>query len=235
MLVPDYDASDAPPVTEQIASSYEDVAEDAPWKDIVSDLRPDALHAIGPTKFIRTGPLQPNLDIKTYDAGNLFLCTIDGTAVSWGKLWVEYDVTLMTPQLNPAGFTATEAMHIVGNTPTSAAILGAAPVIQAGSTPIVTINGPQLVFQEDGKFLVVLNTTTNTSATETTPPTLSAGASFSMIFNVAAPSQGGSSQTNMIQQMVVNVLQGTILQFSNTLVGGQLADCYISRLPASIV
>jgi len=61
------------------------------------------MHPIGPKKFVRTAGLAANLDVKTYDAGTLFVGTIDGTAVNWGKLWVEYDITLYTPQLQPQG------------------------------------------------------------------------------------------------------------------------------------
>jgi len=105
MLVPDYNAADPPPTSEQMASSYEDVAEDAPWKDIVCSLSSKAM-SVREHLFTRTGPLGSNLDIKTYDVGNLHVCTIDGTAVNWGKLWVEYDVDFFVPQLPSNPFVA---------------------------------------------------------------------------------------------------------------------------------
>jgi hypothetical protein len=85
MMVPDYDAADVAPVSEQIASAYKDVVEDAPWKNICCDLPQASLNALGPTKFIRIGALSANEDIKTYDSGNLFVFTTDGAAVSWGS------------------------------------------------------------------------------------------------------------------------------------------------------
>lgn len=104
LLVPDYDAADTAPLTEQIASSYRDVVEEVPWVEEFSCvLDPAAMAEPANRKYIRTGPLASNLDVKTYDAGNLFLCTVDGTAVNWGKLWVEYDVELFVPQLPPSG------------------------------------------------------------------------------------------------------------------------------------
>lgn len=103
ILAHDPDSSDAAPATELVMTTYESVAEDAPWKDICLVLRALSMHDIGPRKFVRTGVLAANQDIKLYDSGNLFVGTVDGTAVPWGKLWVEYDVDLYTPQLPPSG------------------------------------------------------------------------------------------------------------------------------------
>ncbi len=129
LLFPDYDAADAAPATEQVASTYEDIAEDAPWKDICCEFRRSALDALGPKRFIRSGALPANQDIKTYDVGNLFVATVDGSAVSWGKLWVEYDVELMTPQLPPSGANSASATLIAGGgSVASATPFGAAPV-----------------------------------------------------------------------------------------------------------
>ncbi len=234
LMVPDYDAADSAPLSEQIASSYEDVAEDAPWKDICCLLRPSALHALGPTKFIRTGALSANLDVKTYDAGNFFMCTIDGTAASWGKLWVEYDVTLYTPQLNPAGSGVISAQHIIGATPTSASLLGT-QTLQAGSSAIATVAGEIVTFSQAGKFSVTLLTIAGTSVTITGQPALSAGATFGSIDGSAAPAGAGSTTTACMQTMIVNVVVGSTLTFNNTVVAGTSADLLISQLPANLV
>jgi hypothetical protein len=104
MLVPDYDAADVAPATEQIASAYRDVEEEVPWvEEFCCDLDPQAMHPDGNRKYVRTGPLPANSDIKLNDVANLFVCTTDGTAVNWGKLWVEYECEFFVPQLPPAG------------------------------------------------------------------------------------------------------------------------------------
>jgi hypothetical protein len=100
ILAVDYDAADAAPVSEQIASAYFGTQEDAPWKDICLNFDPRELAGV---RYIRPGALAPNLDVKTYDVGTAFVCTTDGTAVNWGKVWLEYDVTLYNPQLPPGG------------------------------------------------------------------------------------------------------------------------------------
>jgi len=100
LMAPDYDASDAQPLSEQILSNYAEIVEDAPWKDICCILRPAGMHALGPKKFVRNG-LVPGQDLKTTDVGTFVLATVDGSAVNWGKVWVEYDVEFFAPQLNP--------------------------------------------------------------------------------------------------------------------------------------
>jgi len=96
LLAPDYDAADAAPATETIAASYNGAVEDAVWKDTCCELDPKLFREL----FIRTTTLAANLDIKTYDTATFFMCTTDATAASpIGKLWVEYDVELINPQL----------------------------------------------------------------------------------------------------------------------------------------
>jgi hypothetical protein len=132
-LIPDYDAADPAPVSEIAASSYCGVEEDVPWKEIVleMDMRRSS------EKFIRFGPLLANLDIKTYDLANVFVGTTDGTGVSWGKLWAEYDVTLINPQQN----LAIAGVGIVdnGGITSATAPLGASPTVINGSN-IVSVS-----------------------------------------------------------------------------------------------
>jgi len=131
IMAHDPDASDAAPVSEQIMTTYEAVQEDAPWKDICLPVRTSAMHDLGPRKFIRTSGLSANQDIKLYDSGNLYVGTVDGTAVSWGKLWIEYEVDLFTPQLPPAG-----AVAGVGTISNSAGT-GAVTALLYGTTPTI--------------------------------------------------------------------------------------------------
>jgi len=227
--VPDYDAADSAPLSEQVASAYEDVAEDAPWKDIDCICRPAAMHAMGPTKFVRSLPLSANQDIKTYDAGNFFLCTLDGTAVPWGKLWVEYDVTLMTPQLPSGGGGLLASQHIDAAAPTTAAFLGGA-VVAAGSTELVRVAGNVLTFTKAGKYLLSYIVGVVTSATQTVAPVISADGSFETYLTIPGPAAVGSSTPTMNIAAVVNAVIGTTVTFNNTLVGAGAADLWVSQL-----
>jgi hypothetical protein len=166
MLTPDYDAADAAPVSESIASSYQDCEEDAPWKDITCNLPQRSLMGDMKEKTIRTGALQPNQDIKTYDAGNMFVCTVDGTAVGWGKLWVEYDITLFHPQVPAGGFQASGTLTANSNI-TSTAFFGqladqdaTGPLNLSGVGVNVVVANPQIGQEIAATFMVVGTTIT---------------------------------------------------------------------------
>jgi len=158
LLAPDYDAADGSPQNEQVASSYMSTEEDAPWKDIVCVLDEKSLAAGVSKKFVRTQSILPaNLDVKTYDSGNMWVCTTDGSAVSWGKLWVEYDVTFYTPQLPSAGavFMAGGAIQ-GGGTITPAAPLGTAPIITVQAQGIAILGNNAIEFLNTGQYLFTL-------------------------------------------------------------------------------
>jgi hypothetical protein len=147
VIVPDYNPADAAPSNEVIASSYEDVQEDVPWKDQCCVLRPLAMHGIGTKKLIRSGPLAANLDINQYDSGNLWVFSVDSAAAAiWGKLWVEYEVEFMTPQLLPGGVELNSVSTITTTAATTAApltggiLLGTGPIASFTAAGVVTLS-----------------------------------------------------------------------------------------------
>ncbi len=131
MLIPDYDAADGAPGSEQIASSFEDVAEDSPWKDIVCSMKPNAMDTIGPRHFVRTAAVPSGQDVKLSDVGNLFVASVGGTGGSQiGKLWAEYDITFHTPQLPQDGSLQVMAeIHSGGASIAAATPFGTVPVL----------------------------------------------------------------------------------------------------------
>jgi len=149
MMAPDYDAADQAPLSEVAASAYDDTVEDAPWKDSCCVLPGSKLMGDMKERYVRGGQLAANLDIKTYDCGNLFACTVDGTAVIWGKLWVEYDVTLITPHVPPGGFQSTGTLTdggggLVTGKPFGNAPLSTGTIGLTANTNIVTITNVQI-------------------------------------------------------------------------------------------
>jgi hypothetical protein len=129
ILSPDYDAADPAPTTEIDASSYYGTKDDAPWKEIVMDFNMSRNVNTTPL-FIRSGPLAANLDIKTYDFANLHICTVDGTAVSWGKVFLEYEVELINPHVS------TELPNSGGSAQQGGG--GVLPSLPFGNIPVVT-------------------------------------------------------------------------------------------------
>ncbi len=173
MLAPDYDAADAAPASEVAASAYEDTQEDAPWKDIRCELRGSELMGDMKERFVRIGALAANQDIKMYDCGNLFACTVDGTNVSWGKLWVEYDVTLITPHVPPGGFQAAGTLQAAGGSAAAATPFGAVPnatgpvQLSGAATKVLSISNVQV-----GQEIAVTTTVSGSVITGLTFDTL---------------------------------------------------------------
>lgn len=233
-MIPDYDAADSAPTTEMAASSYSEVVEDAPWKDLCCDLRPSSLHALGPRKYTRTAALAANLDIKTYDAGTFFLATTDGSSVPWGKLWVEYDVTFFTPQVPNATVTSLSAvLHATSTTPTSSNILPSSTVVSG--TLGVSVIGSVIVFPSAGVYSVSY-TGTGSNVNSSTPIT-SAGASFDSSFNNGSGwSETGSGTAVSTVLAIVNCSgPGGKLTLAETYTAGSYAELLVVLLPPSAV
>jgi len=177
MLVPDYDAADAAPVDEATASSYQEAIEDAPWRDITCGLRKLSMNGGRTRHFVRQGSLAANLDIKTYDVAKFFVLTTDGTAVPWGKLWVEYDVTFHIPQL-PSSGNGPFGGQIVssGSSETAANPFGTSANTdsQAKGIAINSASPATITIDNIGTYLVVMEFV-GTVITAVGAPTLGAG------------------------------------------------------------
>lgn len=229
-ICPDYDASDAAPVDEFSESSYKDLCEDAPWKTIRCVMPGSRLHPNG-KKFIRYGAVA-NTDVKTYDAGNLFITTTDGTAVAWSKVWVHYDVTLYTPQLPPGGMvTLSNMLHLTGTTPTTANSFPNQTVGVGSNAGIATvpITGEIITFNVPGRYLVVYSAAATTSVTITGAPAVSASGKLVTTYGFGTGEAGvGSGTIASIQTVVLDAVAGTTLTFDNTFVLGTFWELTIT-------
>lgn len=99
MMACDYDANDAGPNTKTVMMAYKNAQRSAPWSrcENVSDVQD--MRKV-PTYYVRSGAVA-STDIKTYDVANFFIATNgQAAATDIGELYVEYDVELLTPQLN---------------------------------------------------------------------------------------------------------------------------------------
>lgn len=223
ILAPDYSAADPNPASEQIASTYRGTAEDASWKNITCSLSPESMHALGPKKFIRLGNLGANQDIKTYDVGSLFVCTVDGTPGPAGNLWVEYDVTFTNPQ-TPAGGSGGLYQRFVGSPGASintANPLGTAPVI-SGPGSFATVSGNVVTFTVAGRYNVDLFMTASTSATMASS-TLGGGA-----VSVDYGGTVGSGSTKLEDVHVFDAIVGSTITYPVTIVGTGSSDLNIT-------
>jgi len=148
LLAPDYDASDATPGTEAQMTTYEECVEDAPWKDIACQLKPEAMHPMGPRKYVRTGAVSG--DIKTYDVANFFLAVVEMTgATGVGKLWVDYDVEFFVPQTESSS-GQTSVSFLVSNDGSQALPAATENVLTMGA---IQTNGLGVTIPSPGNYL----------------------------------------------------------------------------------
>jgi hypothetical protein len=102
LMMVDYNASDPAPTTEAQFMDHAGAVTASAWETVEMQVKPSMMGALGKKKYVR--PCAVAGDIKTFDSGIFYLAVDNGTAVSWGKLYVEYDIELFIPQLSPATY-----------------------------------------------------------------------------------------------------------------------------------
>jgi hypothetical protein len=236
MLIPDYDASDLAPFSEQIACSYADVVEGSPWNSLTCDLEPSRLNGSNKRHYIRSAALGNNLDIKTYDSGSLFVGTTDGSgAVGWGKLFVSYDVELYIPQLVPNGNVLLPQDILIASGITSAYPYAlSASRFQYGPN-YFTIAGGTLNCAVAGTYLITYEATATTSITSVSLG-LGGGATFNTDYS---PLNGyaiaGSGGTSFIINYMVNCPASSYINLTNTVLLGLAGQCVITPVNPNFV
>lgn len=155
MMAIDYDASDAAPSNKQQLMSYHDAVRSAVWNECCfrADIRD--LQKFGIQRYLRSGVLSANQDIKTFDIGNLIIATqgcADTTAI--GELYVIYDIELITPQSDAPRDVLTESAKIVNSANADLSHpFGTAAATVTGGLPCSATNGV-LTFNRVGEYLL---------------------------------------------------------------------------------
>lgn len=110
----DFDAADGPALTEQAIANYEGVQYGNPWLRHIYACAPHNLSKRS-TYYVRNSALAAGQDIILYDVGNLQIATVgNGGTPTLGKVWAEYDVELVTPQLTQNGIGRALSGKFVG-------------------------------------------------------------------------------------------------------------------------
>lgn len=101
MMMVDYNVNDPVPATETQFMDHPRAVSTPVWERCSFSSSVPDLHTLGPRKFVRSWNLAG--DLKTYDGGVFYLATDNCADTSTlGKLYVEYDIELFTPQLTPS-------------------------------------------------------------------------------------------------------------------------------------
>lgn len=171
MMAIDYDASDIGPETKPTLMSYKDATRAAPWAQCVFHADSSDLHK-AKTNYVRGGTIS-STDIKLYDVGNLFVATQGQDAVftgNVGELYVEYDVELLTPQLNDYS-SSLDLVNYAATGVTSDKFFGAKASLTTAADgiesniPFDWISAGVIELQQAGTYLLEVLATSTTSIT----------------------------------------------------------------------
>lgn len=212
------DSSDPAPASKQEMLENLLKAAGAIWQPFCLPLSMSNFPALGKSRFIRGGNLAANLDVKTYDIGQLVVATqgmADATAA--GELYVEYEIELRTPLQSSAQLANALSANIVGNTAISQnAQLGTAPIITGGLD--ITAGTQTITFNKVGQYLVESEFVGTGMNTAFNPAT---GASTATVTGLLTPFGGGISNaaanagTNaMVGHIVTVTARGQTLQLN---------------------
>lgn len=209
-MVFDYDAGDDSPSSEQIMSSYEGIQEDVPWKDNVCHALRSRLEGTVKDHFIRLGQIPVTQDLRFYDAANFYLGTSAAAeGQEWGRLWVEYDVTLMIPQLPPTGELVFGGSFI-GSLPATAGLpFGPTPTAdtqnnQVGMLVVSAGTVNQLRIYSAGTYLL----TSSFSGTGLALVNLGTPNNLTVVNQTSIPNSGGTAILSYATLVVPQILGG---------------------------
>jgi hypothetical protein len=243
----DYDATDAPPSSEQQIASYRGATECSVWQECLFEFDVKALSV---ERFIRAAVPLGIQDIRLYDACNLFIGTVDGSnsapaTLSWGKIWLEYDVELITQQYNPAPvqaitFDCTPAAGISGSSLLGSTAFTTTTVLSTGNPVGVQIlgNAPQYSYSTGGNAITFFSIPLGTEIVATLAQqcttsftgisTVSATGGVSSLFN-GSPTVGGVSIVYYSRSRVTTNGANVTLSFTTSSIsGGTYSNCILT-------
>ena len=211
ILAVDYDPKDLPPTSKQMALTYVGAVSSAAWKDCCLVVDPRILSLRG-SLFSRLGAVPSGSDVKTYDLGNLQLCTTGfGSATSCGELYVEYEVALRVPQSQDnvqSGYfyssSGLDATHLVG-TLTDVGIVANIPGKYA--LDYTASASDTLTFNQNWNGEVCV-TITGTGLVAVNPPTQTGTITGATVTNGVIANTGG---TLMSLRYAISALRGQTL------------------------
>jgi hypothetical protein len=204
MLGIDYDATDPAPANKVTIMSLDESISKIPSENFVHKAKQLNLSRMK-TQYIRRGTLATGSDIKLYDVGNLFVATQgQPNTNTQGELYVDYDVTFITPQLEPC--YAAASMVAVGGS--AASPFGTSLTI-SGAGPLEYTSGTTLTAISSGQFLI----TTQITGTVLSADALTSTGATPVNTIVAVPN---GAATTMVSAWRMRLQRGDVLTYGIT-------------------
>jgi len=221
MLAVDYDAADPSPSSKQQLMSYHNAVRAGAWQECCYRGDSADLKKFGVQRYVRQDALAPNLDIKTYDVGNVFVGSQAevGTAVV-GELYVEYDVELITPQAG-AGMPGPNCEIVCTS---DALATPFANSVVTGSIEVVVSAADTLTFQSSGTYMVVViaeGTVFNGNAVDIT------GTATATNLGSSAFADGAATEGSFIHMISAVAGQTAIYDFATPVCATTFTSCKI--------
>lgn len=204
MLSFDYDAADAAPTSKQSQAQTVPSVECNAWAGIDLSVPVGSI----PWKYVRAGILGSNLDVKTYDAGQLFISTIYGPGSVAGELYVEYEVELRKPTEGPVGGCQLGFLPPSITSPFSVPN----PLTTIGVSPLRVRTNTSLEFISSGEWLIYFWYTGSGITANTSTPVLAGQGSIRTLSASTSSFDTGSAYRSMVvRSFVGDVLTVTTL------------------------
>jgi len=201
-------------------------------------------------RYVRTGAVPANQDLRLYDWGNFQLATQANPVVTLGELWVSYEIEFFKPILPLTIGGDIASAHVVRSNCAGAAPFGLSTVTASGSLPL-TVGGNTFSFTaEPGTTWMLSIFWAGTAATLNIPTTTPfANCSFLQWFtgsggtyslsSVVLPFQGSSADrfANIFILKYSGLSVGTAgitLGTSGTIPTVSYCDIYVSQLDSSL-
>lgn len=227
MMAVDFDAADSAPVNKQQLMSFHNAVRSAVWESCQYSSDGPDLKKFGTQRYIRISNLAANLDVKTYDIGNLVIGTqgeADTSAI--GELYVEYDVELITPQV-PADIASAVSASISTTGASAANQYNGAQVVTGGLP--VTASGKTITFNRVGQYICSLFMT---GVTATNVPAILSGTASNTAIESVLPFDNGATTKNSISWLVSVTEKGqTSIQDVTPCWAVSLSSCVLRIAP----
>lgn len=185
MLSFDFDAADAGPTSKADQAQTVPNTETNVWMNNELAVRTDSTW-----RFVRAGTLLPNLDVKTYDLGNMWFSSNYGNNAVGGELYVEYAVEFRRPTDGPesCGTLSTNTTSFTAPFTGNTTITGAAfPFAKS------TVFANDLVVVAGGDYSISFVVTGSSIVGGPTYPTISSNSGTSQIDDLVISNAGSKS------------------------------------------